>query len=461
MKRIYSEERQIRKQILALALPLMVSMIVTLFYNIADTYFVAASGNISLIAGVSVCAPLLTVMMALGNLFAQGGSSLVARLLGRNEKAEAGRISSFCFYGALLGGFFLMAVLLIFRGSLLHLLGASRDTMAYASSYSTVLALGAPFIVVSYVHTNLLRTEGMSKEAMIASVGGAVLNVALDPLFIFTFKMGEAGAAVATVLGYALTVVLCLGAVVKKSSFLSVRPADARVAASEIRELTEIGATAALTNIMSCAYSIVLNRFLLPYGTDKIAALGVVSRICMVTSLATAALAFGGQPLMGYLYGAGNRSGMRALLKYVSHLLIGVSSALTAVVFLFAPQFVRMFLSDPEVCEVGVRMLRLTVISSPIAGIIAMLTVLFQASGNVPAAFLLSMSRQGVVFLGVLIVLAAVFGYEGILVSQLVADVISLLMAGVIYDHGFMRTFFGTRSEGRKAARPRYAHART
>ena len=188
------------------AIPLVLSMMVTMIYNIADTYFIAQTENTLLVAGVSLCAPLFTLLMAFGNIYAQGGSTLIARLLGMKDTESVKRVSSFCFYLAIFTGAVIGAIMLIFRGPLLRVLGASQDTITYASEYYTVLAFGAPAIVVNFVHANSLRSEGKATQSMIGTIGGAVINIILDPIFISVLGMGAFGAALATVIGYVATV---------------------------------------------------------------------------------------------------------------------------------------------------------------------------------------------------------------------------------------------------------------
>lgn len=184
---------------LRLSLPLVLSMVVTLIYNLADTFFVARTGNTDLIAGVSLCAPVFTFLMAIGNIFGQGGSSLISRLTGQNDTESSKRASSFCFYITLIVGICTGIVMLISREPILHLLGSDGMTHGYASDYYTPLIIGTPVVMLSFIHSNLLRSEGMAKESMIGTVGGALVNIILDPLLISTFGYGAAGAAVATV----------------------------------------------------------------------------------------------------------------------------------------------------------------------------------------------------------------------------------------------------------------------
>lgn len=235
----------------AQALPVVFSMIISLIYNLADTYFVARTGSTLIVAGVSVCAPVFTVLMAFGNVYAQGGSSLISRLMGKNDQGSVRRVSSFCFYLAIATGLVLAVPMLIFQGPILRLLGASPEVMPYAREYYLVLAAGAPAVILPFIHSNLLRCEGASTLSMLGNVGGSVINIILDPIFIQVLGMGAAGAAIATVIGNLASDLFFLAIVLGKSRHLSVAPRDWRVSAGELRQIFSVGITAAVTNIAS------------------------------------------------------------------------------------------------------------------------------------------------------------------------------------------------------------------
>ena len=195
------EKAPIPKAYFSFALPVVFSMVISLVYNMADTYFIAATGNTNLVAGVSLGAPIFTLMIALGDIFGLGGSSVISRLFGKKMDEDGKRLSVFCFYGAIVCGIVVAVLMMLFRAPILTLLGAKADTVQYASDYYTWLVIGAPFIILSFTPSNLLRTEGFSVASMTGTVLGSVINIILDPIFIFVLGMGAAGAAIATVIG--------------------------------------------------------------------------------------------------------------------------------------------------------------------------------------------------------------------------------------------------------------------
>lgn len=218
------ETAPVHKAYFKLALPVVFGMVVSLIYNMVDTYFIAGTGNTNLVAGVSIGAPVFTLMVALGDIFGLGGSSIISRLFGEKHDKDGKRISVFCFYGAFFCGILVILIMMGFRQPILHLLGADTDTIRYASQYYTGIVLGSPFIIFSLAPSNLLRTEGMANESMVGTVLGAVVNMILDPIFISVLGLGAAGAAVASVIGYVCTDVYFFVILWKKSKKLSVNP---------------------------------------------------------------------------------------------------------------------------------------------------------------------------------------------------------------------------------------------
>ena len=417
-----------------MALPVVLSMLVSLVYNMVDTWFIAQTQNTALVAGVSLCAPMFTLMVAMGDIFGLGGSSLISRLLGQGEEKRVRHVSAFCCYGAILWGVFIGAVMLLFRQPILSLLGAKSDTMDSAMAYYGYLALGAPAIIFTLVPSNILRTEGMAVASMVGSITGALVNIVLDPIFIFGLNMGAGGAALATVLSNVVSAVLFIVLLCTKSQRLSMRLKDCLVQGTELREILVIGFPASITNLMQSFAMTLTNRFLLPYGTENVAALGIALKVNMIVMLILVGFAFGAQPLLGYNYGANNRERFRGILKFDILVELVFSLVMTVVFLIFAPQIIRIFMSDAGVIQAGSRILRCMVITMPLMGIILVCTTLFQAAGKAMPAFLLSISRQGVALLLCMVVLSAVFGFYGVILAQAAADVVSVILALVLLN---------------------------
>ena len=412
-----------------MTLPSVLGMVVTLIYNLADTYFIAQTNDTAMIAGVSVCAPVFTALMAFGNIYGQGGSSLISRLLGQNDREGTERVSSFCFYISIETGAVLAVLMLLFRVPMLHLLGASAEVYLHAEAYYTVLAIGAPLTVLRFIHSNLVRCEGMATESMIGSMLGTVLNIVLDPILISVLGWGATGAAVATIVGYLCSDVYFLWLLHRKSRCLSVKLSQCRVSVGELQQIMGVGVTAALSNLMQSLVVIIMNQFLLPYGNDKIAAMGIAMKVAMIAQMLLVGFAFGGVPIFGYLYGAGLRGMMKKLIRFCLCFMTALALLLTALVCLNATGWMKIFVEDAGIIATGAEMLRWQACTAAFACVVMLLTVLFQATGKIVPAFVLSLSRQGVVFLVVLVVCVKLFQYQGVLMAQAVADVLSAALA--------------------------------
>lgn len=413
-----------------LALPVVMGSIITIIYNLADTYFIAQTNNAKLVAGVSVCSPLFIILMAFGNIFGQGGSSLISRLLGRQDADNVSKVSSFCFFAALIAGTVIGGTMLLFRNPLLSLLGASSETLPYALEYGTVLMLGSPLIVVNFIHMNLLRCEGMSGLSMAGTAVGSVVNIILDPLMISS--MGAAGAAAATVIGYLCSDLFLLLIVVRKSMYLSVRPVF-RIAASRIRNIIAVGITAAITNLASSLCIIMVNQQLFPYGDEKIAAMGIVLKVSMIVNMIMVGFAFGGIPLFGFLIGSGQKEKLRQLLRFCLSFICLLALCVSTAVILAARPLISLITPDAELTALAVPMLRWQTAGCVFGGVVMLLTCLFQASGKALPAMILSLSRQGILFVLILFAAVRIAGYQGILVSQFAADLLSAALALALY----------------------------
>lgn len=427
------EKEPIYKAYFKLSLPVVFSMVVSLIYNMTDTYFIARTGNTNLVAGISLGTPIFTLMIALGDIFGLGGSSVISRLFGQKQEDDGKRLSVFCFYAALLCGCVVAVVMLMFRQPILLMLGADSDTLRYASEYFTCIVLGAPFIIVSYTPSNLLRTEGFAGASMFGTVLGAVINMILDPIFISILGLGAAGAAIATVIGNICTDLFFVWFLLTRSRRLSIRPSDFHISRSEIGQILAIGIPASITNLMQSFSIALMNRFLLPYGNDKVAAMGIVMKVNMIASLILVGFAFGAQPLIGYNYGAKNQARLKKILGFCYGFECAVATFLAALLSLAAPWLISVFMQEPAIVNAGVTMLRMQQIGMVFVAVVLTTTCIFQSAGKALGAFLLSVSRQGIIYLLVILAASTIFGYTGVIVSQSISDILTAILAVVLF----------------------------
>lgn len=420
------------KAFLTLTVPGVLSKLVSLVYNMADTFFIARTGDADLVAGVSICAPIFILMVSLGDLFGLGGSSVMSRLFGQHKDDEGKRVSGFTFYGAIATGVLVAAVMLFLRVPILGMLGADGQVFHYASQYYTWIALGAPFIILTLIPTNQLRTEGLADIAMAGSIIGSVVNIILDPVFIFGLGMGAGGAAIATVLGNIATDLVFVVCIHKKSRKLTIDPRLAKVDLATMLAVLAIGLPSSLNNLMNSFGTAMLNRGLVPFGADKVAAMGIASKVNMLATMIMVSFAFGAQALIGYNYSAGNKERLREVLKFDLMVQMVIAFGGGAVLMASAPWMIRLFMDNPAIVEAGALMLRRMLLGLPFAGIFLICSTLFMSAGKSLPTLLLSLSRQGIVFAVVLLLLSAGFGYQGVISAQPVSDLLSALLGVVL-----------------------------
>lgn len=358
---------------------------------------------------------------------------------GAGKKDEIKRVSAHCIYTGYLLGLVLGIFFLLTDRMLLPLLGADGDTVGFAGQYFYWIAAGSPFVTASYVYTNLFRSEGLSKEAMLGTGIGAVVNIILDPIFISGLGMGAGGAAIATVIGYVVSDLYCTVVLLKKSRLLSLDPRYFRIPGAYEKQILGIGIPSAIMNIVQSLSVVFLNQFLLPYGNVEIAAMGIAMKTVSIVNLVLIGLAYGGQPLYGYFFGAGDRENLKKLTRFNLRVSSGTAIVMSAVVFAAAEPLIRFFMEDAAIVQSGSLMLRLQVVTMTFAGVTLLLTLIFQSAGKIEISFVLSLSRQGFLFLLVLVAASRMFGYYGVLASQAAADVISIVLAGALFYRSIYR----------------------
>lgn len=427
------ERAPVNKVYFKFALPLVSSMVLSLFYNMVDTFFIAQTQNTNLVAGVSLCAPVFIIMIAIGDIFGLGGSSVISRLLGEKRDEEGKRVSGFCFYAAIIVGIFITIFMLVFQNPVLRMLGVEEATKPYALQYYFYLAIGAPIFIVNYSPSNMLRAEGLAVESMIGTMSGTIVNIILDPIFIFKLNMGAAGAAIATVLGTLCSDIVLIYFVLKRSHKLTVSCKNIRITRRILGSIMAIGIPASVTNFMQSFGIALVNRSLVVYGTDKVAAMGIAMKVNMIIMLVLIGLSFGGQPLIGYNYGAKNMSRMRQVISFSLKFEIGLAIAAGIILALSAPYILPIFMEEEAIVTAGTLMMRCQLVTMPFVAVVLIFTVVFQAAGKAVSAFVLSFSRQGIVLAMSMFVLSRLFGYYGVICAQALADAVTAVIAIILY----------------------------
>lgn len=422
-----------------LALPVVIGMVASMVYNLADTFFVAQTGNADLVAGVALGAPLFSFMLAVGDIFGLGGSALISRLMGAGAHEKIRQLSSFCFYAAIALSLVITIALLAGENQVLIWLGATAATRQYAAGFYRMLALGAVFIITSLVPGNIIRTEGLAKHSMIATACGTALAIILDPIFLFWCHWGAAGVGLANVLGYALNTALLVWFTANDAQYLSVAPKSARITASAWWAIISIGIPASLTNFMQSFGTMLLNQRLAHYGAEAVAAMGISQKIYMVVMLVMVGFAFGAQPLIGYNFGSGDRRRLQAILRYDFLVEVGYAVVCAGLLMVFAPHLIAWFMPLPHIVSAGSLMLRALLITTPAIGAILVFTTVFQSTSQPLAALVMALARQGVLFALTITLFAHWWGYHGVLWAQAGADILTFVCGWGLYAHGWRK----------------------
>lgn len=420
---------KISKAVAKMAVPSVISSLVTVLYNMADTFFVGQTGDPLQVAAVSLTNPIFILMMAFANMFGMGGSAVLSMALGEKNEKRAKNASSFVTYASLIVGVVFMAVLLVFMDPILGLFGANGETYEFARGYTLHISYGAPFIIWSAAASFIVRAEGASKEAMIGSMIGTVANIVLDPIFISVLGQGTAGAAIATTIGNVLASIYYLWYFLKKSKVLSIRWKDFTVKEGMLTRTCASGLPTAVFSALMSVSTIVLNQLLVEYGNAPVAAIGIVFKANMFITFLQMGLANGVQPLLGYNYGAGNIQRFRGVESYTKKCCLKAGVLATVLYFVFREPIIRLFISDEEVVAYGVQMLIAYMLSGPVIGLLFVNMNCMQSVGHAFPATLLSVLRQGILLIPLLYFLRAFFGLEGVILGQPLTDYIAVLLS--------------------------------
>ncbi len=423
------------KLITTLSVPTIISMLVTAIYNMADTFFVSKLGT-SASGAVGIVFSVMAIIQAIGFTFGMGSGSWISRLLGAKEEKQATEVAATGFYSAIFLCVVMSAVGEWKLDELMRILGASETILPYAREYARYILLAAPVMASSFVLNNILRSEGHAKFAMIGITAGGILNMLLDPLFIFTFKMGIAGAAVATALSQLTSFCILLSYFVlhKTTTKLGIHRLSKRPMV--YYQIVKNGMPSFSRQGLASIASILLNQQAAIYGDAAVAAMAIVTKIFMMIFSVMIGFGQGYQPVVGFNYGAGIKDRVKKAMKFTLVVgMIGMSCA-AAILFVVAPALMKLFISDdPVVLEIGTMALRAQAISMPLIPIGTVANMTFQSVGKAWRATIMSSMRQGIFFIPLIFILPAVFGLQGVVTTQAASDVLTALSCAPLLYH--------------------------
>ena len=393
------------KAVLSNAIPSIVSMIMVLIYNLADTYFIGQTENALMVAAVSVATPAFLLFMAVGMLFGIGGTSFISRMLGEGRSDRAKNASSFCFWTGLIVGIFSMIGIMLFAEPVCRAIGASNDTIDYATQYLRIVAIGIPFLILSNAFSNIIRAEGRAKTAMFGMIIGNLANIVLDPVMILGFGWDVAGAAIATVIGNVCSAAFYVIHLASKKSDLSIRPRDYKAKDHIALDVFAIGIPASLNSVLMSVSNIFINNLMSHFGDMAVAGLGVAMKVNMIVVMLLIGLGTGIQPLLGYCFGAGNRKRYFAVLKFSVFFALILSAIMTCICYFGANGLVSAFLKEKAAYDFGFSFSRIYILSGPVLGLLFVFINAIQSTGAAIPSLILSISRQGLLFLPTLLII--------------------------------------------------------
>lgn len=416
------------KALMALGIPIMIGMLINALYNLVDAYFVGGLGE-SQMGAISIVFPLGQVVVGLGLMFGNGAASYLSRLLGRGDKDTANKVASTALYSSVLVGAIIIILATIFLKPILTLLGATDTIMPYALTYARIYVISCIFNVFNVTMNNIVTSEGAAKTTMCALLLGAILNIALDPIFIYVFEMGVAGAAIATAISQFVSTLVYLTYAMRKKSAFSFSVREFAPTKQMMAEILKIGVPTLTFQLLTSLSIALINRAANGYGDAVIAGMGAVTRVTSMGTLVVFGFLKGFQPIAGFSYGAKKFDRLQEAIKTStlwSTIFCVIVGLLMAV---FSTQIISQFTDgNAEMISVGQRSLIANGFSFMLFGFYTVYSSLFLALGKGTAGFILGACRQGICFVPVILIFPVLWGLNGILYAQPIADVISAVI---------------------------------
>ena len=422
----------IPKALLALGIPTMIGMLINALYNLVDTYFVGGLGTDQM-GAVTVAFPLGQIVVGLGLLFGNGAAAYLSRLLGRGDKDTANKVASTAIYSGISIGAVVILFSVIFLEPILKQAGAIESVMPYAITYTRIYIVFSIFNVFNVTMNNIVSSEGAAKTAMCALMAGAVLNVILDPVFIYALNFGVAGAAIATAISQIVSTLVYLCYILRKKSVFSFSVKECCFAKEIMSEILKIGIPTLIFQLLTSLSIGMVNSAAKEYGGSALAAMGPVTKIMSMGTLIVFGFLKGFQPIAGFSYGAKKFGRLREVIKtaILWSTIFCVFFGLIAAVF--STQIVSLFTKgDTEMVRVGSIALRANALSFILFGFYTVYSFLFLVMGKAMEGCILGACRQGICFVPVILILPAIWGLSGVLYAQPIADIISAIVTVVM-----------------------------
>jgi len=423
-----------------LSIPAIVGMGVMATYNLVDAIFIGRGVGTLGLAGLAICFPVQLIILAIGQLLGMGGASIISRALGAGDEARAHRALGNVLTLSFLSAAILTTGGLVFLDELLRIFGATEEILPHARDYLSIILWGTAFRCYAMSHNNIIRSEGRAKVAMTVMLIGAGVNIVLDPIFIFGLDMGMRGAALATVLAQACTTTFIVIYFASGRSSLSMRLSDLRLSPPIVRETLAVGASSAGRMVAGSAVVVILNRTLGHYGGNiAIATYGILNRLTHFAFMPILGFSQALQPVAGYNYGARQFDRAKRALRISSVRSTVFAVGAFGVLMVFARPLIQLFTRDRELIELSVSALRTIAVAFPVVGIQIMGATMFLALGRAGPALFLTLSRQIIFLIPLVLVLPHLMGLNGVFAAFPIADVLATVVTVVMLTREFAR----------------------
>ncbi|MCU9815189.1 MULTISPECIES: MATE family efflux transporter [Paraclostridium] len=425
-------DEKVSKAILKLSIPMVMGMMIQVLYNLVDTYFIGMLNDANQLAAANISLPVFMMLMAIAGIIGSGSSSYISRCLGNKDYEEANKTISIA-----TGILIIMSIIVMIAGifmspNIAKGLGANDATFNYTYKYIFIMFIGAIPVMCSYALGQLLRSEGNIMQSVIGLTLGTVINIVLDPVFIFGLKMEITGAAIATIIGQTSTLIYFMYAFLKGKTTLKINLKKFKYDKNIFKEIFTIGVPASLNQMLMGVATVIVNNIAVGYGTLTVAGMGVAMKIMTIGTFVFMGFSAGCQPLVGYNYGCNNIPRVKEIIKKGIIITSMIGLILALIFGVFANPLIGLFTSEPEVINKGTIILRALIISLPFVGGQMISTTSAQSMGKVVVAFILSISRQGLLYMPLLIILNKVFGFSGFIYAQPITDMIMLTFSSVL-----------------------------
>lgn len=416
-----------------LAVPTIISMLTSSIYSMADTMFVSQLGT-SAAGAVGIVFSIMAIIQAIGFTIGQGGGVMVSKLLGQKRQEDAVEMASTAFFSGLFLGILLAVLGLLFNKQLMRVLGATETILPYAEAYASYIFLAAPVMCTSFIMNNLLRSEGKAMFAMVGITIGGIINIVLDPIFIFTFGLGTAGAAIATAISQLISFCILLTMFLRGKSNVSFHITRMARKISVYTNILKAGLPSLSRQGLASIASVALNLNAAAFGDAAVAAMSIASRITFLLFSVLLGFGQGYQPVVSFNWGAKRYDRVYKATTFTALSGTVMISVLAIICFIFAPSIVSAFRKDDlEVIAIGTAALRAQCIVLPLTGLCVTTNMGLQGSLHSAEATFLAMLRQGICFLPAILLLPRVMGLAGVEISQAVSDVFTFAISLIFF----------------------------